>query len=348
MSQKKQKNVSNPMAKGPIDLAFLLLAVLLVAIGLIMVLSASYASAYYDIEGISGNKSTYYFMRQAAFALFGLVVMFGVSKIDYTRYRNIAFLALIGSIILLVLVIIPGVGHTANGATRWIQLPGLQFQPSEFAKLGVILYFSARLSKREDRKPLSFSRRTVGGQFGNWFERAGFFELVPYCIVLLVIIFLLKLEPHMSATILIIVVAASILFAAGIKLGWFVVGGVVVVTGLGLIIMTTDYMTSRIQLWQDPWADALGKGYQAIQSLLAIGSGGLLGLGLGNSRQKFLYLPEEHNDFIFSIICEELGFIGAALILTLFAILIIRGYWIAMHARDRFGTYMVVGVITLL
>jgi cell division protein FtsW len=152
----------------------------------------------------------------------------------------------------------------------------------------------------------------------------------------------------MSATILILIVGASILFAAGISLGWFALAGALMAGLLGVIIATTEYMTRRVDMWKNPWADPLDGGLQAIQSLLAIGSGGLLGLGLGNSRQKFLYLPEEHNDFIFSIVCEELGFIGAALILILFALLIIRGYWLALHARDRFGSLMIVGVITLL
>ena len=155
----------------------------------------------------------------------------------------------------------------------------------------------------------------------------------------------------MSGTILILVGGAAVLFAAGIKLYWFIIGGVGVAGGLWFIITSTDYMASRINLWKDPWNDGmngLGKGFQTIQSLSAIGSGGLLGLGLGKSRQKFLYLPEPENDFIFSIVCEELGLVGATVVLILFALLIIRGYWIAIHARDRFGALLVVGFTTLL
>ena len=179
-------------------------------------------------------------------------------------------------------------------------------------------------------------------------DNIGFLELVPYGAILLIIALLMIKEPHMSGTILILAGGASILFAAGINLYWFILGlgggGAV----LALIISKTDYMASRVALWKDPWIDARGKGYQTIQSLYAIGSGGLLGLGLGKSRQKFLYLPEPENDFIFSIVAEEMGYIGAAIVLILFALLIIRGYWLAIHARDRFGALLVVGITTLL
>ena len=151
----------------------------------------------------------------------------------------------------------------------------------------------------------------------------------------------------MSGTILILVAGASVLFAAGVKLYWFIGGGAAVAAALWYIINNTKYMTARIAIWKDPWIDPEGKGFQAIQSRLAIGSGGLLGLGLGNSRQKHLFLPEPENDFVFSIVCEELGLIGAVLILLLFALLIIRGYWLAIHARDRFGALLIVGIITL-
>ena len=151
----------------------------------------------------------------------------------------------------------------------------------------------------------------------------------------------------MSGMILMIIGAASVLFASGVRLYWFVGGGSAIAALLVLIITQTDYMTDRIIAWQDPWAVYYEGGYQVIQSQIAIGSGGLLGLGLGNSRQKFLYLPEEHNDFIFAIVCEELGLVGACVILALFALLIIRAYWLAIHARDRFGTLLVVGITTL-
>ena len=140
---------------------------------------------------------------------------------------------------------------------------------------------------------------------------------------------------------------AAVLFAAGIKLGWFVAGGAAVSAGLWFVMTKTSYMAARLAIWEDPWSDPLNGGYQTIQSLYAIGSGGLLGVGLGNSRQKFNYLPEPENDYVFSITCEELGYIGAAIIIILFALLVIRGYWIAIHSRDRFGALLVVGITTL-
>lgn len=335
------------LARGPIDLPFLMLTCLLVGIGLIMVFSASYASAYYDIEKVSGHNPIYYVRRQALFAAAGLVVMYLTSKINYQNLRWMSVFVLFGSFFLMLLIKVPGLGVTVNGAERWIKLPGIpQFQPSEVAKLGVILFFSARLSKRGTGLQKKKTRREH--VFVAFLRRIGLLELIPYGAIIVVIIGLLYLEPHMSATILIIVVGASILFAAGVNMGWFIAGGTAVSALLVFIITSTDYMTRRIALWRDPWIDPLGGGFQAIQSLYAIGSGGLLGLGLGNSRQKFLYLPEEHNDFVFSIVCEELGYIGAAIVLLLFALLIIRGYWLAVHARDRFGALLVVGITTLL
>ena len=242
---------------------------------------------------------------------------------------------------------IPGLGDSAGGATRWLKYP-IRWQPSELGKMGLILYFAARLSNRDQRTPLSFRRNTAIGRFGNWLERIGFFELIPYLIVLMAMVGILAIQRHMSATIQMVVIAMAILFAGGIAIGWFVAGGLTVGAALVYIITATEYMTSRITMWRNPEEDALGKGMQAIQSLLAIGSGGVTGLGLGNGKQKFLYLPEAQNDFIFAVVCEELGLIGACLILALFALLIIRGYWLALHARDKFGSLVIVGITTLL
>jgi len=248
--------------------------------------------------------------------------------------------------VLLLLVFTP-LGRAEYDARRWLRLGPVSFQPSEIAKVAIILFFAARLSKRDTRKPRRFSKRSFLGRFLNFLEKIGFLELIPYGLVLLSVLIPVVFQPHMSGTILIVLGAASVLFAAGIHFGWFVAGGTLIGGALWFIITQTPYMTSRITLWLDPWTDPQGKGFQTIQSLLAIGSGGLLGLGLGNSRQKFLYIPEPENDFVFPIVAEELGFIGAAIVILLFMLLILRGYWLALHARDRFGALTIVGIITL-
>ena len=163
-----------------------------------------------------------------------------------------------------------------------------------------------------------------------------------------IIAVLLLLEPHMSGTLLVFAAAAAILFAAGIHWGWFVVGGTALASAFAIFVFVIGYNSSRITVWQNPWSDPTDKGYQIIQSLYAVASGGVSGLGFGLSRQKYLYLPEEQNDFIFAVVCEELGFIGATLSILLFALLVLRGYWLALHARDRFGSLLVVGITTLL
>ena len=326
--RRELRRVNTVMSKGPVDMPFLMLVLLLTAIGLIMVLSASFASAYYSAG--TGHNAAYYFIRQSVFAGAGLIAMFIASKYDYHKLRRWAFPILVLSILMLVAVLVPGIGSTRGNSTRWIEIGGQTFQPSELAKLGIILYFSARISVEKDR--LRDIRCII------W----------PYCAILVVIAGLMILEPHLSGTILILAIAASLLWAGGVPVPYFIAGGGLLAAAFGAFVGVFGYGSSRIQLWLDPWADAVGKGYQTVQSLLAIGSGGLVGVGLGRSRQKFLYLPEEHNDFIFSIICEELGFIGAVLILSLFTMLVIRGYWIALHARDRFGGLLVIGVTTMM
>lgn len=341
---KRDLTMEEQLARGPMDLPFLMLVVLLTGIGVIMVFSASYATALNE-----GHAATYYFIRQGIFAAAGLGLLYVTSKINYQSFRWMSVFVLGFALVLLVLVLVPGI-HTnrSDGVKRWIRSIGPipAFQPSEFAKLGVILYFSARMSKRGSEKKKKFNTRTLSGTLLQKADGWGFTELVPYGVILLVIMLLMKLEPHMSGTILILIPAAAILFAGGVRLGWFALGGAAVG---GLLVLTmTGYQSTRILVWKDPWAYPKDGGYQIIQSLYAIGSGGLFGVGFGQSRQKQLFIPEPENDFIFSIVCEELGLIGAGLILLLFVMLIVRGYWIALHARDRFGSLLAVGVTTLM
>ena len=347
---KRDLTIEQQLARGPIDLPFLALVLLLTAVGLIMLLSASYASAYYNLDPSvdTGGNPYYYFIRQLGFAVAGVVAMFIVTKVDYQRLRLLSVPALFGSILLLVLVFTP-LGRSGGGARRWLWL-GIRFQPSELAKIAIVMFFAARLSKRSDqlKAPKKWNKRSLVGRIGGFLDRIGFLELVPYGVILLIVLFLLYKQPHMSAMILILLTAAAVLFASGIKLYWFIGAGALVGGALWFLITQTEYMTARINAWLNPLTDLQGSGYQLWQSQIAIGSGGLLGVGLGNSRQKYLFLPEEHNDFIFGIVCEELGLVGALVVIALFALLIIRGYWLALHARDRFGTLLIVGLTTLI
>ena len=327
--QEKRRAVerkSREAAKGAMDLPFLLLTLLLTGIGLIMLFSASFPSAYYE----SGD-ATYYVKRQAVFAAAGAVSMLIISKVNYQRLRGAAKLALGGSIFLLILVIIPGVGITVNNATRWLGIEGVfTFQPSELAKLGVIIYFADSISKKKEKMEDL---------------KAG---LLPYLPILGCIAILMMLEPHLSGTILIVGIGIMMMVVGGMK-RWLVALGFGGVFGAAFAYVKLveagiiSYGAGRILMWKDPWLDYTETGYQMAQSLISIGSGGLLGLGFGKGRQKFLFLPEEHNDFIFAVICEELGLIGASLIILVFILLILRGFWIALHARDRFGALLVVG-----
>ena len=313
-----------PHFDGP----FFTITVLLLIAGVVMVLSASYPRAWYDPGHVTGGNAAYYFVRQLVFALLGIGAMLFASRVPMAVYRRCAFAFLGFTLVLLMLV--PVIGVKANGSRRWLGVGGLTLQPSELAKLAVILSFSALICRYRARM------------------RTFRFGILPFAGILGAIIGLLVLEPHFSASIIILAIGAVMLFLGGVRLFWFVGAFGAAGTGIALLLTLFPYASSRINSWRDPFGDSSDQGYQIVQSLYTIGSGGLSGLGLGGSRQKFLYLPEEHNDFIFSVVCEELGFIGAALILCLFALLILRGYWIALQCRDRFSFLVVGGVTSLL
>ncbi len=310
------------------DLPFLLLTVLLLAIGVIMVLSASFASAYYDLQGETGHNPAYYFIRQLVFALAGIGVMIACSRIPMVVYRRLSRLAMIVALGCLGAVLV--VGTVVNGARRWINLGFTTFQPSEITKIAIILYFSALICKYKDRM------------------RTFRYGILPFAAVLGAVVALLVLEPHFSASIIILMIGAVMLFLGGVRLYWFLGGAALLTAGGTVAVIFVPYVRERVASFLDPFSDITGDGWQIVQSLYAIGSGGLLGLGLGQSRQKYLYLPEEHNDFIFSVVCEELGFIGAVLILSLFALLIVRGYRLSMRSRDRFSFLVGCGVTSML
>ena len=310
------------------DAPFFTLTLLLLAIGVLMVLSSSYARAYYDPGGVTGGNAAYYFIRQLVFALLGIGAMLVLSRVPMELYRKYAFHFLALTLVLLALV--PLIGVKANGSRRWLGVGGLTVQPSELAKLAVILAFSVMICK-------------VRGKM-----RSFRYGILPFLGVLAIIVALLVLEPHFSASVIIIAVGGVMMFLGGVGLGWFIAAIGAALGGLAVLLVFFPYASGRISTWRDPFSSPSDEGYQIVQSLYSIGSGGLSGLGLGGSRQKFLYLPEEHNDFIFSVICEELGFIGAALIIVLFAMLVLRGYHIAVNSSDRFSFLVCAGISTLL
>ncbi len=311
-------------AQPGLDLPFLVLILTLVAFGLVMLGSASWA------VGLYRRGDAYAYLRpQLLFAAVGLAAMYAASRVDYHIYHKLAWPMLGLSLVLLVVVLFM---PEYNGCKRWIVLPGLgTLQPSEIAKFSVVLVFSHIIALNQTRM-------------------AGFaVGVLPFAVILGVVAVLMLLEPHLSGTLLILAIGAVLMFVGGTGLRWFALAGAGGLTALSLaLILLPDlvpYATDRLASWLDPFADPLGDGHQTIQSLYAIGSGGVTGLGLGNSRQKHLYVPEPQNDFIFSILCEELGFVGALLVLLLFFLLLWRGMVIAVRAPDKFGALLVVGFV---
>ena len=329
MARKSLRTVRSALAQKlasqpPMDLPFLLLILTLVAFGLIMLGSASWA------VGLYRRGDAYAYLRpQLLFAAVGLAALWAASRVDYHIYHRLAWPLLGLSLVLLAVVLFM---PEYNGCKRWIVLPGLgTLQPSEIAKFSVVLVFSHIIALNQSRMD----------QF-----RVG---VLPFAAILGVVAVLMLLEPHLSGTLLILAIGAVLMFVGGTGLRWFGLAGAGALTALSLaLVLLPDlvpYAADRLSSWLDPFADPLGDGHQTIQSLYAIGSGGATGLGLGNSRQKHLYVPEPQNDFIFSILCEELGFVGAALVLLLFFLLLWRGLVIAVRAPDKFGALLAVGFV---
>ena len=308
-----------------VDIPFLTLVLLLLAVGLAMLYSASSAQSMYDTHYAS---STRYLMKQALCAVLGLGCMVLFSRIPANLWFRLAWPLYGVSIVLLLLVLV--MGRSVNGAQRWISIGGLQFQPSELAKFTMILCF-ARLTKKFGPDAKKFRFGVLG--FGT---------------ALLGILVPLALEKHLSAILLMGMVAVVMMFIAGTDPKWLLAGAGAAVLFVIVYITFMGYAGDRVTAWLHPEADPGDTGYQILQSLYAIGSGGLFGLGLGKSRQKYLYLPFQYNDYIFAVICEELGLAGALGIIVLFCLTILRGYWIALRARDRFSTVLAAGLVTLI
>ena len=308
-----------------VDIPFLVLVLLLLLVGLTILYSASYAQSEYD----TGYEiSTRYLQKQAVCAAIGLVAMYFFSRIPAAVWYNFAWVLYGISIVMLLSVLV--IGEEVNGAKRWINLAGIQFQPSEIAKFTMILLF-ARLTHRFGQDTKKFRYGVLG--FGT---------------ALLGILVPLALEKHLSAIMLMGMVAVVMMYVAGTHPKWLLAGAGAAVVFVIIYISFMGYAGDRVTAWLHPENDPGDTGYQILQSLYAIGSGGLFGLGLGKSRQKYLYLPFQYNDYIFAILCEELGLFGALLIMALFAVTILRGYWIALRAKNRFSTVFAAGLVTLI
>jgi len=322
---KEERRLLSPRAGERVDIPFLILVLMLLAVGLAMLYSASYAQSEYDTHY---EISTKYLQKQAVCAAIGLVAMYFFSRIPASFWYKTAWPLYIVSIVLLLSVLV--IGEEVNGAKRWINLAGIQFQPSEIAKFTLIVLF-AKLTRGFGSAAKEFRYGVLG------FGMALLGILVP-----------LALEKHLSAIMLMGMVAVVMMFVAGTSPKWLLAGAGAAVLFVLVYITFMGYAGDRVTAWLHPEQDPGDTGYQILQSLYAIGSGGLFGLGFGKSKQKYLYLPFQYNDYIFAVVCEELGLVGAALIVALFACLILRGYWIALHGRDRFSTVLAAGLVTLI
>ncbi len=318
-------------AKSGLDVTFLLIVLALLITGLVMLFSAGYSYAYYKY----GN-STYFIVRQGIFALIGVAAMLFISKINYNHFRQVTLI--VGAVALLLLVVVLFLPEYKAGFKRWINLGFMTFQPSEIAKFAIVMLYAWGAERWQ--KQIAENRKSLTAQF----KYVAMFGLVA-----IVFAGLVFLENHVSGTILMLAISVAMLYLGGFNKWWFIAGlclvGAVVVLVVANPDLLKEYAGERITAWLDKDYDPQGARWQTNHSLNAIGSGGLLGQGLGESKQKYLYVSEPQNDFIFAIVCEELGLIGAAGIIVLFALLVWRGFVIAMNCRSKFGALLSMGIV---
>jgi cell division protein FtsW len=307
------------------DLIIVLMAVMLTCFGVVMVYSASSVMAAKKF-----HDGFFYLKRQGLFALMGITIMILVMQVDYHFWRKAAVPILLGCIVLLALVFIPGIGGTAKGASRWIRLPGFNLQPSELAKVALIIYMAYSLDKRQEKLK----------QF-----LAGF---LPYMIILAFLLAILLKQHDMGAALTMGAVAVTMLFAAGTRPRYILGMGVLAAPFIWYLIVNKAYRMRRITAFLDPWNDPTNSGFQIIQSWLAFGTGGIFGQGLGEGKQKLFYLPEAHTDFILSVVGEELGLVGVIVIASMFLLLLHRSIRVALGAEDNFGRFLAFGIAVLL
>ncbi len=342
-TKKKKSPLGMFFASGSMDIPFFLLLITIVTTGLIMLFSASYTYSYYFRNG-----STEIFVNQLIYAVLGLFLMYVISRIRYEYFRLVAIIGVFVSIGLLVLVLL--LPEYKPGFKRWIDLGFVTFQPSEIAKIGLILILAFLLERNykgvTGKVPNEMIHRMTDGKITIY---KSFTSLVFYGIIIVVFAGLVYLENHVSATLLILALGVVMLFLGEVKGKWFIAAAIIVVVGAVVLIanpdILKDYAGERIVAWLDKDYDPMGARWQTNNSLYAIGSGGFLGTGLGQSKQKHLYVSEPQNDFIFAIVCEELGFIGAVAIIILFALLIYRGIKIGLMAKDRFSALLCMGIV---
>lgn len=309
------------MKKSNIDLILLFAVIIISVFGVIMIYSSSSVWAEYKFD-----DAFKYLKHQSIFLIIGIILMITISKIPYTYYLNKANIILLVCFFLLILVLIPGVGTVRNGSRSWFGIGGFGIQPSEFMKLSLIIFVSKYLEKNE--KDMSNIKRGV----------------LPILGITLIVFALIMLQPDFGTGVIIVMSVVGLLFISGVSMKFFYIALFFGIIGAVLLIIAAPYRFKRILSFIDPWIDPLGSGFQAIQSLFAIGPGGLLGLGLGNSIQKHFYLPEPQTDFIFAIISEELGFLGIVIVATLFLTIIYRGFRISINAKDHFSKYLAFGI----
>jgi cell division protein FtsW len=307
------------------DRMLIITTLLLVASGAVMVYSTSF------IIAMKKFGDEYFFVKKhVAFAILGLVLFVVFSRIPYHLYKKLTYPIFIGAVILLACIFIPGMGHKVGGATRWLRIAGISFQPSEFAKVAVIIFLAYSLeAKQEVIKNFSL----------------GF---LPNILIPSIVIVMILAQPDLGSAVTLCALVFILCFVAGVR--WLHLGGILAMAApmLYLVVLSYPYMMQRLMTFIDPWKDPYGAGFQIIQSFLAFGSGGIWGLGLGEGRQKLFYLPEAHTDFIFSVIGEELGLIGVAAIIVLYAIFFISGVRVAARAKDLFGTYLALGLTLMI
>ena len=327
---RKRKTFNFRFVLAEIDKTFFAIVIILLVFGLIMMFSASYATALNET-----GDGYFYLKRQLACALLGLAGMFVASYLDYNFFFNtkVAYLFFTGALALCAYT--AKFGDETAGARRWITIFGIQFQPSEILKIAFIVIFAFILS-------VNFQK----------FEKKWTYSMLPFFTIFAVVFLVLLLQRHMSAVMLFGIIGISMMFASGMRKKYFwIFIGICAVLGLlaGLVLILRgggnfSYITDRIASWRNPMSDPSNKTHQTYESMLAIGSGGVFGLGFGESRQKYLYLPESQNDFIFAVICEELGFFGGFIVVLLFVLFIMKGFQIASNSRDRFGMLVATGI----